>query len=294
MTFLHVITYFLNTRKQLFLNTFNICRYTHIHIYIYTYVYICIYTGTSKHLASPSLEAPSGNLRQSDPKLSGLLHNVQHALSIFFLFIGPMFWVLFSTYWPPSAEVYNIATMCVKNHWISAGNGRRRRRSSQIFPMICMTAMVVLCPKMKAPQSRVTAPHAVRMTLGEMRQSVTPVSKCCQTLISVRRKSGIIPAVYHRGIQSLPLWLKLQQPSPIHVDHYGSQYACQAYVPINHPNQQIVSSALHLHRMGPRCSASHPAYLSLFPVSPRPQKWEIKVSNFNPLSSKQRNSLITV
>lgn len=36
---------------------------------------------------------------------------------------------------------------------------------SQIFPRSCMTAMVVLWPKMKAPQIRVTTPQTVRTTL---------------------------------------------------------------------------------------------------------------------------------
>lgn len=43
------------------------------------------------------------------------------------------------------------------------------RGNAQIFPRTCMTAIVVLWPKMKAPQSRVTTPHTVRMTLETSR-----------------------------------------------------------------------------------------------------------------------------
>lgn len=47
----------------------------------------------------------------------------------------------------------------------------RLRRSHQMVPRICITATVVLWPKMKAPQSTVTAPHTVSATLGKTRTS---------------------------------------------------------------------------------------------------------------------------
>lgn len=52
-----------------------------------------------------------------------------------------------------------------------------------------MMAMVVLWPKMKAPQRRVTAPQTVRMTLEGTRWSVTPG-------VNAARISEIIPLVH--------------------------------------------------------------------------------------------------
>lgn len=40
-----------------------------------------------------------------------------------------------------------------------------------MVPRICITATVVLWPKMKAPHSTVTAPHTVSATLGKTRTS---------------------------------------------------------------------------------------------------------------------------
>lgn len=55
--------------------------------------------------------------------------------------------------------------------WISQSG--RLRRSRQMVPRICITATVVLWPKMKAPQSTVTAPHTVSATLGKDKDKQT-------------------------------------------------------------------------------------------------------------------------
>lgn len=63
--------------------------------------------------------------------------------------------------------------MYVKVKWHLISQSGRLRRSRQMVPRICITATVVLWPKMKAPHSTVTAPHTVSATLGKTRTSKT-------------------------------------------------------------------------------------------------------------------------